>query len=765
MASNSQEHTNRLIHEKSPYLLVRVTRQWPQSTRYVLLSMVKNVWSIDSMPCFIMLLVFYQAHNPVDWYPWGEEAFQKARDENKPIFLSVGYSTCHWCHVMEHESFENDRVAEIMNKYFVNIKVDREENPGVDRFYMTFVQLTTGGGGWPMSVFLTPDLQPFMGATYFPPEDKFGRPGFKTILTRIAQIWAASPEKLKQAGKSTVAQLKAYVESKPPGSSSASALTPWSTAEDTFDHFESSFDEKQGGFGGAPKFPTPVQLLFLLDYYGYQHKPNDARKALDMVLFTLRKIAAGGIHDHVGSGFHRYSTDDHWHVPHFEKMLYDQAQLLMVYSRAYQITKDELYADVVKDIVRYVSRDLLHGDGGFYAAEDADSLPTAEATKKKEGAFCVWEAGELVDILGDDAAALFSYRYGVKEQGNVDPEQDPHNELEKKNVLFEQHSIKETAQKFAASEESVSSILQDSLSKLLKYRQTSRPKPHLDDKILTSWNGLMISGLAQAARILDDSSMLELATRAATFIRNNLYDESKKTLLRSYREGPSSIDGFLDDYSYMIMGLIDLYQATFDQQWLQWAYDLQLKQNDLFYDNDNGGFFSVKRDDQSILVRLKDEQDGAEPSANAVSVANLCILGTLLQNLSLSDMAQKTIQAFESTLAKLAFSMPYFVSSFLLVTIGIKEIILAGDDKNMERMHTFQRAINRVFIPNKLVVNVVLGKSDGVLQEKNTVIRDIANKSADDVNGVSAFICENFACGMPIQDLDKVISNLTSHYS
>ncbi|KAI7877391.1 spermatogenesis-associated protein 20 [Lichtheimia hyalospora FSU 10163] len=724
MASNTEKHTNRLIHEKSPYLLVR-------------------------------------AHNPVDWYPWGQEAFQKARDENKPIFLSVGYSTCHWCHVMEHESFENDKVAEIMNKYFVNIKVDREENPGVDRFYMTFVQLTTGGGGWPMSVFLTPDLQPFMGATYFPPDDKFGRPGFKTILTRIAQIWVASPEKLKQAGKNTVAQLKAYVESKPPGSSSANALTPWSAAEDTFDHFESSFDEKQGGFGGAPKFPTPVQLLFLLDYYGYQHKPNNARKALDMVLFTLQKIAAGGIHDHVGSGFHRYSTDDHWQVPHFEKMLYDQAQLLMVYSRAYQITKDELYADIVKDIVRYVSRDLLHSEGGFYAAEDADSLPTAESTKKKEGAFCVWEAGELVDILGDDAAAMFAYRYSVKEQGNVDPDQDPHNELEKKNVLFEQHSIKDTAQKFGASEESVSTILQDSLAKLLEYRQTCRPKPHLDDKILTSWNGLMISGLAQAARILEDPSMLELAKGAATFIRNNMYDDNKKTLLRSYREGPSSIDGFLDDYSYMIMGLIDLYQATFDQQWLQWAYDLQLKQNDLFYDNDNGGFFSVKRDDESILVRLKDEQDGAEPSANAVSVANLCILGTLVQDLSLSDMAQKTVQAFESTLAKLAFSMPYFVSSFLLVTTGIKEIIVAGDDKHVERMHTFQHAINRIFVPNKLVVHVILGKVDGVLQEKNTVIQDITNKSADDINGVSVFICENFACGMPIHDLDKVISNLS----
>ncbi|KAI8145227.1 spermatogenesis-associated protein 20 [Fennellomyces sp. T-0311] len=574
---------------------------------------------------------------------------------------------------MEHESFENDKVADVMNKFYVNIKVDREENPGVDKFYMTFVQMSSGGGGWPMSVFLTPDLQPFFGGTYFPPDDRHGRPGFKSLLTRIAQIWAAQPDKLKSSGKSVVAQLKAFSEAKPSEGSSAS-IEPWAVAENVYEKFASSFDSKYGGFGSSPKFPTPVQLVFLLDYYGYHHCEGKDEKALEMVLYTLNKIARGGIHDHIGSGFHRYSTDQKWHVPHFEKMLYDQAQLLTVYVRAYQITKDIAYAKVARDIVHYITRDLQHKEGAFYAAEDADSLPSDEATKKLEGAFCVWEAQEIKDILGEHDAEVFSYFYGVETNGNVDPAQDPHGELVNKNVLIQLHSEQETAEKFKMPEEQVNDILKQTKEKLWQHRLTKRPKPHRDDKILTCWNGLMISAMAQAGRILNDPEFIEIAKSTASFIQKNMYNASTGILLRSFREEPSSIEGFLDDYSYLIQGLIDLYESTFDEKWLEWAQLLQEKQNELFYDSDSGGYYNVTSTDKSILVRMKEEQDGAEPSGNAVSVHNLIRLSTLLQNTSYSKVAQETIDNFQSDLGKLPFAMPALVTSFLLVATGVKEV-------------------------------------------------------------------------------------------
>ncbi|KAI9274771.1 Six-hairpin glycosidase-like protein [Phascolomyces articulosus] len=719
------EHTNRLINEKSPYLL-------------------------------------QHAHNPVDWYPWGEEAFTKAKQENKPIFLSVGYSTCHWCHVMEHESFENDKVAEVMNKFYVNIKVDQEENPGVDKFYMTFIQLTSGGGGWPMSVFLTPDLQPFFGGTYFPPDDRYGRPGFKSLLTRIAQIWMASPDKLINSGKSTVAQLKAYSEAKPEGDSSK-ATDPWSLAETTYEHFASSFDTQYGGFGKAPKFPTPVQLMFLLDYYGYHYKKEQGEKALDMVLYTLDKIHRGGIHDHIGSGFHRYSTDQKWHVPHFEKMLYDQAQLISIYSRAYQITKNESYANVARDIVQYVARDLQHKEGAFYAAEDADSLPNDQATKKLEGAFCVWEAQEIIDILGDQYAAVISYFYGIESQGNVDPAQDPHGELEGKNVLMQMHSEQETIDKFGLTKDQFNDILKQSNEKLWQHRLHQRPKPHRDDKILTSWNGLMISGLSQAGRIINEPEFISLAKRTATFIRANMYNTETGVLIRSFREGPSTIEGFLDDYSYLIQGLIDLYEATFDDQWIQWAYSLQEKQNEQFYDKDGGGYFNVNSEDKSILVRMKEEQDGAEPSGNAISVRNLIRLSTLLQKetSAYTKISQDTIESFYTELNKFPFAMPAFMSSFLLFAKGIKEVVVIGSDSY--KANEFVRIVYQDYTPHLLLVRLdaTQGQKDknnnNFLCEQNSVFQDLIMKES---TAAEAYICENFACGLPITNVEELKSNI-----
>ncbi|KAI8377645.1 spermatogenesis-associated protein 20 [Radiomyces spectabilis] len=717
---SEHKYTNRLATEKSPYLL-------------------------------------QHAHNPVDWYPWGEEAFQKSRDENKPIFLSVGYSTCHWCHVMEHESFENEEVAALMNKHFVNIKVDREENPGVDKLYMTFVQLSSGGGGWPMSVFLTPELYPFFGATYFPPNDQFGRPGFKTLLTRIAQVWNISPDKVRSSGESMISQIKTYVEAKP--SASSKELDANAVAEETYSHFAQSFDDKYGGFGTAPKFPTPVQLNFLLNYYAYNHKKpeksKEAKNALEMTLFTLKQIAAGGIHDHVGSGFHRYSTDKKWHVPHFEKMLYDQAQLLSVYSAAYQITNDSLYAEVARDIVKYIARDLRHSDGAFYSAEDADSYPSEKSAKKLEGAFCVWEELELQRLLDEDEVKLFVTHYGVKSNGNVDPAQDPHDELRQKNVLMEQGRLEESAQKIGIDVDRAKQLIQQAKDKLWNHRVNARPKPHRDDKILTSWNGLMITGLSHAYQALGDQECLSLAIEAATFIEKNLYQQETKTLLRSFCGGPSAIEGFVDDYSYLIQGLLNLYEASFDERWVQWAFDLQERQNELFYDKDQGGYFNVAGDDKNILLRLKEEQDGAEPSANAVSLYNLICLGTLFDHRAYQKHQQEVVNAFYLALSKFPFALPALVSSFLVLSNGLKEIVITGHREN-KQIESFIQLLSQSFTPNKLMI---LAREDGNIASKNSVVGEITRSNQPTP---SVYICENFTCGLPITDINDLKAKLAS---
>src|SRR6058998_1984293 len=514
------EHTNRLAHEKSPYLL-------------------------------------QHAHNPVDWYPWGEEAFGKARRENKPIFLSVGYSTCHWCHVMAHESFESEEVAAIMNREFVNIKVDREERPDVDRVYMTFVQATTGGGGWPMSVWLMPDLKPFVGGTYFPPEDRYVQPGFKKVLERVATAWKENHDKIVEQGGQIVAALR---ESQSVGIGEGKIDA--AILEAAYKQLDRSYDPKEGGFGNAPKFPRPVTLNFLTRFYARDPKSDAGKQALEMALFTLRKMAAGGMHDHIGGGFHRYSVDRYWHVPHFEKMLYDQAQLAVAYLDAFQITRDRQYAAVARDILDYVARDMTSKEGGFFSAEDADSPVVAAGADRghggtKEGAFYIWTKKEIDDALGD-VAEIFDYHYGVQSHGNAPEGSDPHDEFRGKNILIERHTIAETAQRFKKNEQEIAGLLAKSREKLFSIR-AKRPRPHLDDKIIAAWNGLMISAYARTAQVLDDARYLETATRAATFLRANLYDPSRKILFRNYRGSRSDIEAFADDYAFVIQGLLDLY--------------------------------------------------------------------------------------------------------------------------------------------------------------------------------------------------------------
>src|SRR5471030_647765 len=477
-----QSPPNRLAREKSPYLL-------------------------------------QHAHNPVDWFPWGGEAFAKARAENKPIFLSVGYSTCHWCHVMEHESFESAAIAAFLNEHFVSIKVDREERPDVDQVYMTFVQATTGHGGWPMSVWLTPELRPFTGGTYFPPTDAPGRPGFITVLRRIAELWKSDRKQIEEKAHSLLSALReAETEVVAPGADE------WDVAQTVqlgLSQYTRMFDSTHGGFGGAPKFPRPANLQFLLHLAAKKNpSPQEGETARGMALYTLRKMAAGGMHDHLGGGFHRYSVDAEWHVPHFEKMLYDQAQLAQVYLTAYQISEDTDFARVARNILQYVTHDLTSPEGGFFSAEDADSLPKTGASQKSEGAFYIWTHDEIREVLGEDLAGEFCAAYGVEPDGNVSAGSDPHGELEGVNVLIQRLTLTEAAAHFQRPLENMERRLNDARAALLA-RRGLRPRPHLDDKILTAWNGLMIGAFARAAQVLGNNSYLVTAQRAAAFLKEN----------------------------------------------------------------------------------------------------------------------------------------------------------------------------------------------------------------------------------------------------
>ncbi|HEY5992367.1 MAG TPA: thioredoxin domain-containing protein [Candidatus Udaeobacter sp.] len=749
------EHTNRLAHEKSPYLL-------------------------------------QHAHNPVDWYSWGEEAFAKARQENKPIFLSVGYSTCHWCHVMAHESFENEEVAAIMNREFVNIKVDREERPDVDRVYMTFVQATTGGGGWPMSVWLTPDLKPFVGGTYFPPEDRYGQLGFKKVLERIATAWKENHDKIVEQGGQIVAALR---ESQSVGTGEGKIDA--AMLEAAYKQLDRSYDPKEGGFGNAPKFPRPVTVNFLTRFYARDPKSDAGKQALEMALFTLRKMAAGGMHDHIGGGFHRYSVDRYWHVPHFEKMLYDQAQLAVAYLDAYQILGDPHlnplprqgeedakrqvrveFQAVARDILDYVGRDMTSKEGGFFSAEDADS-PVAAAgdlsavaaysaeaaakagsakaddrrhAKTAEGAFYIWTKKEIDDALGD-AAEIFDFHYGVQPHGNAPEGSDPHDEFRGKNILIERHTIAETAQRFKKSEDQVAKSLAQSRQKLFAIRG-KRPRPHLDDKIIAAWNGLMISAYARAAQALDDLRYLQIATRAATFLRANLYDPSRKILYRNYREGRSDIEGFADDYACVVQGLLDLYEASFDIEWLKLAIELQETQDRLFLDEKNGGYFSNSGKDQSVFVRMKDDNDGAEPSASSVAALNLLRLSQFRDDKEMAERAKKTINAFAGTFSLYVSAMPQMLVALDYSLSKPRQIVIAGT-KGAPETKALLKEVHRHFLPKTILVLADGAEGQKYLGEKNEAIRVMSPMH----DKPATYVCENFTCKAPVTD-PKALSEL-----
>jgi uncharacterized protein len=700
----SHRYTNHLISESSPYLLMH-------------------------------------AHNPVDWYPWGQEAFDLARRENKPIFLSVGYSTCHWCHVMERESFTNPEIAQIMNENFVNIKVDREERPDVDKVYMTFVQATTGSGGWPMSVFLTPDLKPFFGGTYWPPVDRYGRPGFSTVLKRVAEAWKEDRSRIEQSAAAVVEQIEKSVNAAAP----EDAHMTDATLSRAYQQIKSGYDPAHGGFGGAPKFPRPVVFNFLLRYYA---RTGD-RAALQMTLHTLHAMAEGGIHDHLGGGFHRYSVDARWHVPHFEKMLYDQAQLAVAYLEAYQITHDPFYADTARDILDYVLRDMRSAHGGFFSAEDADSQIEKGKPEHGEGAFYLWTSGQIADVLGHDASQIFDYAYDVEPHGNVAPQNDPQGEFTGKNILQVAHSVDETAKHFGKSPEEIHTVLAQARSKLLAARD-QRPRPPLDDKVLTSWNGLMISAFARAGQVLGRPAYTQAAQDAADFIQSKLYDPQSGALLRRYREGDVGISGFLDDYADLIQGLLDLYEASFRVADLTWAIRLQETQNQLFWDDKGGGYFQTPPTDKSILVRMRDAYDGAEPSANSLAAMNLLRLAEMANRPDWREKADQVFQAFSRQIEHSPETLPQMMAAVDFALSKPRQVVIAGD-RSRQDTQALLDVVNQRYLPNK-VLFLVDGASN---QQLAGWLPFIEGMHA--INGkATAYVCENYTCKLPTSDPARV---------
>ncbi|XP_038876725.1 spermatogenesis-associated protein 20 [Benincasa hispida] len=714
------------------------------------------------------------AHNPVNWYPWGEEAFAEAQKRNVPIFLSIGYSTCHWCHVMEVESFENEEVAKLLNDWFISIKVDREERPDVDKVYMTYVQALYSGGGWPLSVFLSPDLKPLMGGTYFPPDDKYGRPGFKTVLRKVKEAWDNKRDVLVKSGTFAIEQLSEALSATASSNKLPEEL-PQNALRLCAVQLSQSYDPNFGGFGSSPKFPRPVEVQLML-YYAKKleesGKSDEAEESLNMVTFGLQCMARGGIHDHVGGGFHRYSVDECWHVPHFEKMLYDQGQITNVYLDAFSITKDASYSCVSRDVLDYLRRNMIGPQGEIFSAEDADSAESEGATRKKEGAFYVWTSKELDDILGEHAD-FFRDHYYIKPSGNCDLSRlsDPHGEFKGKNVLIEMKSVSEMASKHGMPVEKYLEILGECRQKLFKVRE-HRPKPHLDDKVIVSWNGLTISSFARASKILgnekegtrfyfpvvgcDAKEYFEVAEKAALFIRTKLYDEQTHRLQHSFRNGPSKAPGFLDDYAFLIGGLLDLYEYGGGLNWLVWAIELQATQDELFLDREGGGYYNTTGEDASVLLRVKEDHDGAEPSGNSVSAINLIRLSSLVSGSRSNHYRQNAehlLAVFEKRLKDMAVAVPLMCCAADMFSIpSRKQVVLVGH-KNSAQFETILAAAHASYDPNRTVIHID-PTDDTELQfwegnNRNVAVMAKNNFAADKV---VALICQNFTCKAPITD-------------
>ncbi len=674
----SHSHTNRLAREKSPYLL-------------------------------------QHQHNPVDWYPWGEEAFARARAENKPILLSIGYSTCHWCHVMERESFENEDLAKYLNAHFVSIKVDREERPDVDKIYMTAAQAMTGQGGWPLNCFLTPELKPFVAGTYFPPEPRYGRPSFLQILQQIVNVWEKRRGDVLTSAEDLHAKLANHLERE-----STNALLAPAVLTNAAAKFKDEFDPQNGGFGGAPKFPRPSQPSFLLRY---AVKKND-QEALNMVLITCEKMAAGGMNDQLGGGFARYSVDAKWLVPHFEKMLYDNAQLAQLYLDAHLISKHPAPAQVVRDILHYLQRDMTHPEGGFYSAEDADS-------EGHEGKFYCWTKSELAKFLTPEEFNVAVKYFGLTEEGNFVDHSHP-TPLPKQNVL----SIVDPMLR-----EEDKPLLASAKQKMFDTR-SKRIRPHLDDKVLASWNGLMLGAIARASIVLNDATYRAAAEKNLAFIQAKLWDAKTKTLYHRWRDGERDTVQLLDAYAFLLSGVIDLYEATLEPKHLDFAIALAETMIDKFHDAKIGGFWQSAAGSADLILRVKEDYDGAEPSGNSVAILSLLKLAAITDRKEFKTAAEKSLQLFAERMQQLPQAVPFMLQALDFLLEEPKRVVIAGDVKS-PAAQALLRAAHSVFQPNK----VVLGTTGAV---------EPFAKTLPAKDGPVVYLCTGTACQPPTSDAAKV---------
>mgnify|MGYP003303066920 FL=1 len=660
------------------------------------------------------------ADNPVDWYPWGKEAFKKARELDRPIFLSIGYSTCHWCHVMEHESFEDDSVAKLLNDSFISIKVDREELPEIDHVYMSVCQAMTGGGGWPLTIVMTPEKEPFFAGTYFPKDKRGGRSGLFQILPMIADSWNSKREDIM----TSVGQVKNYLDqlnSKPAGNNFSTELI-----NKAYDQFRNGFDEEYGGFFRAPKFPSPHNLIFLMRY----HHSFDNKIALDMATKTLKKMRLGGIYDHIGFGFHRYSTDRHWLVPHFEKMLYDQAMIALAYTEAYHITGEDIFSQTAREIFTYVLRDMTAPEGGFFSAEDADS-------EGEEGKFYIWTEQEIKEVLGKDYGKEFNDIFSITTPGNYRDESS--GKITRLNIPHLKNY-----------NTNGSNEIESARKKLFNIRE-KRIHPLKDDKILTDWNGLMIAALSKAAIVLDEPVYLEAAEKAAEFVLHSI--SKGERLLKRYRNGVAALDAHLDDYAFMAWGLLELYEATFATKYLSQALDLMNIMVEDFWDDKNGGFFLGSDQSEKLIVRSKTAYDGAIPSGNSVAVMNMVKLTRITGNTKWAELAEKTIRAFSEDVNRTPTGYTLMLTGFMFDTQNSKEIVIVGDSRNRNTTK-FLHTIRASYAPHKVLLFKDTSVSDNRLEQ-------LANwtSTQNSINGKpTAYVCKNFACNQPTSDLQTALS-------
>jgi len=675
------KYTNRLFLETSPYLL-------------------------------------QHAHNPVNWYPWGDEAFKQAKKLNRPVLLSVGYSTCHWCHVMEEESFEDEDIAKFLNENYIAIKVDREERPDVDAIYMSAVRAITRGGGWPMTVWLTPDRKPFYGGTYFPPRQ------FLAALQKLKKAYEQQPDKITESSEQLANIIQQMLQ--PP---EEKGIPDAEVLHQAMEYYKKHLDSNDGGLSEAPKFPSSLPLRFLLRY----HRRCQDEEALHAVTLTLDKMASGGIYDHIGGGFHRYSTDKKWLVPHFEKMLYDNALLVLAYLKAYKVTGDQNYKRVVEEILRYIKRDMTSPNGVFYSATDADSLnPHGH---REEGWFFTWTPQEIQNLLKKDEAKLFQDYYAVSSKGN----------FEGRNILHTPKPLSEVAKKYALSEPQARKIIKRARARLYKAR-SQRPPPLRDEKILTAWNGLMISAYAQAGFVLHKKNYIETAQKAAQFILNNLYQDGR--LSRTYKDGKAKLNAYLDDYAFFISALLDLYETTFEIKWLKMAIRLDNTLEKHFEDSDSGGFFRVSDDHEKLLAREKPAYDGAVPSGNSVAVYNLLRLHELTTKASYYERAKEVLRAFSGTLK----SHPAALSEMLLAVDfyldKAKEIIIVTPEGKKEKSQGFLSELREHYLPNRVLAVVEFGDD---LKAQSQWIPLVKYKRP--IQGkTTAYVCENRICRLPTSD-------------